>query len=320
VYELSPPQSKGSAWTYTILYSFQRGKDGYFPWGDLTLDSKGNSYGATQFVGGKGTSCNPFYQYCGTVFELSPPKQKGGKWTEKVLHSFAGIAVGKKSGDGANPNGGLTFDGSGNLYGSSFVGGLVGIYCPNGNGYVGCGAIFKLKHPNTQGGPWSEEILHRLKGHPTDGSGPNGSLIFDTKGSLYGTAAGGGSADGVAFKLTQSQQTGHWGKRVLCEFGGGNGATTPMAGLTFTNSGGLVGTTSGGGAPGGGTVFRLTPHGSDWMLNVLHAFAGAPDGSYPASKLTFDQAGHLYGTTQQSGNTRGDCGNDGCGTVFEIAP
>src|SRR5580704_10488658 len=48
---------------------------------------------------GKGTSCNPFYPYCGTVFELSPPKQKGGKWTEKVLHSFAGVDKGGPPGD-----------------------------------------------------------------------------------------------------------------------------------------------------------------------------------------------------------------------------
>ncbi len=99
VYELSPPQQKGGQWTETILYSFQSGNDGYFPWGDLTFDAKGNLYGATQYGGGKGTSCDPYFQYCGTVFEMSPPKKKGGSWTEKVLHSFAGMTNGKQMGD-----------------------------------------------------------------------------------------------------------------------------------------------------------------------------------------------------------------------------
>ena len=96
VYEMSPPQTKGGAWTYTILYSFQGGNDGYVPYGDLVFDSAGNLYGATLFGGGKGTTCNSIFQFCGTVFKLSPPKQKGGKWTERVLHSFAGGT------DGAN--------------------------------------------------------------------------------------------------------------------------------------------------------------------------------------------------------------------------
>jgi hypothetical protein len=118
VFELSPPAQKGGAWTETILYSFKSGKDGYFPQGDLTFDAKGNLYGATLFGGGKGTTCNPYYQYCGTVFELSPPKTKGSKWTERVLHSFAGGT------DGATPNGGLVLDGEGAVYGTTSSGGI----------------------------------------------------------------------------------------------------------------------------------------------------------------------------------------------------
>ena len=118
VYELSPPTQKGGQWTYTVLYNFQGGKDGLFPWGDLVFDSHGNLYGATQFGGGKGTTCNQYFDgNCGTVFELSPPKQKGGKWTEKILHSFAGGT------DGANPNGGLVLDGNGAIYGTTYFGG-----------------------------------------------------------------------------------------------------------------------------------------------------------------------------------------------------
>ena len=113
VYELSQPQQKGDAWTETILYSFPTAKQGYLPNGDLVFDSAGNLYGATEYGGGKGTNCDGFYQYCGAVFELSPPKTKGGKWTEKVLHAFKGVASGAQFGDGANPNGGLVLDSKG---------------------------------------------------------------------------------------------------------------------------------------------------------------------------------------------------------------
>src|SRR5580692_12561561 len=86
VFEMSPPKQKGGKWTETVLYSFPTPKQGFLPQGDLIFDRAGNLYGATQFGGGFGTTCDPFYQYCGAVFELSPPKTKGGKWTEKVLH------------------------------------------------------------------------------------------------------------------------------------------------------------------------------------------------------------------------------------------
>jgi hypothetical protein len=108
VYELSPPAKQGDPWTETVLYSFQGGNDGFVGFGDLVFDKAGNLYGATLFGGGKGTTCDSLYGgQCGTVFKLSPPKAKGGKWTEKVLHTFKGIAAGAHFGDGASPNGGL---------------------------------------------------------------------------------------------------------------------------------------------------------------------------------------------------------------------
>jgi hypothetical protein len=94
VYELSPPAQKGGAWTETILYSFPTAVQGYLPQGDLVFDGDGNLYGATDFGGGYGTSCNPYYQYCGAIFELSPPQQKGGGWTETVLYGFKGTSQG----------------------------------------------------------------------------------------------------------------------------------------------------------------------------------------------------------------------------------
>src|SRR5580692_7041531 len=154
VYELAPPKSQGGQWTYTVLYNFKSGKDGYLPGGNLVFDKAGNLYGATSFGGGKGTTCNPDYQYCGTVFELSPPKTKDGKWTEKVLHSFAGGT------DGANPNGGLVLDSTGAVYGTTSIGGNRGGQC----GSVGCGTAFQLKPPATKGAAWTEKQLHLFAG------------------------------------------------------------------------------------------------------------------------------------------------------------
>jgi uncharacterized repeat protein (TIGR03803 family) len=192
VYKLSPPAQKGGKWIETILYNFQSGNDGYFPWGDLVFDTQGNLYGATQFGGGKGTTCNLYFGgNCGSVFKLSPPKQKGGKWTEKILHSFAGGT------DGANPNGDLILDGSGAIYGLTFGGGNQSRECGSG----GCGTAFKLKSP-AKGSAWSEQLLHRFDRTTSDGGNPTAGLVFDSKGNLYGTTLNGGPGPGgIVFRL-----------------------------------------------------------------------------------------------------------------------
>jgi uncharacterized repeat protein (TIGR03803 family) len=300
VFELSPPQTKDGKWTYTILYSFKGGKDGYLPFGDLVFDSVGNLYGATYFGGGKGTTCDPYYQYCGTVFKLSPPKIKGGAWKEKVLHSFAGGT------DGANPNGGLVLDSAGDVFGTTPSGGSTGCQGP------GCGTAFELKPPTKTGGTWTERMLHRFT-DGNDGAGPDGGLIFDTKGSLYGTAVSGGSGNGfgVVFRLAQARQSGRWIETVLHSFQGGNDGRDPQ-GLVFDSLGNLY-TLSGG-------IVRLKPpkqKGGSWTLDLLYSFKGSPDGRGPL-ELVFGTGGALYGTTLYGGTGR-SC-QAGCGTVFEAIP
>ena len=308
VFELSPPQTKGGAWTETVLYSFQGGNDGYVPDGDLVFDKAGNLYGATIFGGGKGTTCNALYQYCGTVFELRPPKQKGGKWTEKVLHSFAGGA------DGATPNGGLVFDTKGAIYGATSTGGDQG--CKT-NYSLGCGTVFKLAPPKTKGGAWGEKQLHIFT-DGNDGAGPNGGLIFDAKGSLYGTGGGGGSGNGlgVVFQLTESKQNGRWNESVLYSFQGRNDGRNPQGPVTFDSAGALFGTAGAG--RDYGVFFRLKPSRKRWAYGVLYNFRGAPDGNYPVSALIKDKAGNFYSTTPTGGT--GQACQGGCGTVFEISP
>jgi uncharacterized repeat protein (TIGR03803 family) len=311
VFELSPPQTKGDKWTYTILYSFKGGKDGYLPFGDLVFDSAGNLYGATYFGGGKGTTCNPYYQYCGTVFRMSPPKIKGGAWTEKVLHRFAGGA------DGANPSGGLVLGNTGVVYGTTSTGGNSGCKTTYS---VGCGTAFALKHSKKTRGAWTEMMLHRFTGGD-DGGSPTGGLIFDAKGALYGTGGGGAhQAQGVVFRL-MSTSGGRWDDTTVYDFPSNEvcGAS-PLAGVVFDAEGSLYGTASEGGAVGGGTIYRLRPlEENSWACGVLYNFNGAPDGSFPASVLIFDAAGNLYGTTRYSGSGQA-CGNYGCGTVFTGKP
>jgi len=319
VYELSPPAQKGGQWTETILYSFPTAKQGYFPWGDLVFDGEGNLYGATVFGGSKGTACDKFYGgQCGVVFELSPAKTKGGKWTEKVLHGFAGISSGQQTGNGAEPNGGLTLDATGAIYGTTYIGGY---NCPH-HSNQGCGTAFKLGPPSKQGGAWTETVLYRFNGTP-DGGVPSAGLVFDAKGNLYGTTLGGGggrSGSGTVFKLTHNAN-GEWTERLLYSFQGQSDGAEPRAGVVFDTRGNVFGTASVGGAgqTAGGTIFELRPSGRSWSFAVLHTFMGKPDGSWPASSLILDAAGNLFGTTEGSGTGQA-CGNNGCGTAFEVEP
>jgi hypothetical protein len=99
------------------------------------------------------------------------------------LHAFAGGR------DGVNPNGGLVLDAKGAVYGSTPMGGNQ--LCNFGNCKVGRGIVFELTSLERKAGRWNEKILHRFTEKP-DGGGPDGGLIFDAKGSRYGTTRGGG--------------------------------------------------------------------------------------------------------------------------------
>ena len=309
VFEMSPPKQKGGPWTETVLYSFPTPKQGFVPAGDLVFDSAGNLYGATIFGGGYGTTCDPFYQYCGAVFKLSPPKTKGGKWTEKTLHGFKGAT------DGANPNGGLVLDSKGAIYGTTLSGGNSNCKTTYS---VGCGTTFKLNAPTTKGGAWTETMLHRFK-DGTDGAGPNGGLIFDAKGALCGTAGGGGTQGlGVVFQLA-AKPSGRWVESLLHNFTDNIHGRGPGGPLTFDAAGSLYGTAFAGGHFRG-VLFRLRPGsgGGNWVFSDIYSFAGPPDGSYPSARIIFDKSGNLYSATEGGGT--GQACQGGCGTVFEVSP
>jgi len=315
VFELSPPKEKGGNWTETVLYSFPNAKRGYVPFGDLALDGAGNLYGATIFGGGYGTTCDSFYQYCGAVFRLSPPKKTSGKWTETVLHGFRGGA------DGAEPYGGLILDSKGNVYGTTFYGGSEEGECNGGDAGTGCGTVFALQPPR-KGGAWAEKVLWRF--HGLDGATPAAGVVFGTDGALYGTAfAGAISGNGAVFSLAAPDGgRGSWREKVLYRFTGEADGENPTAGLTLAANGDLYGTAEFGGVFSG-TVFRLEPPSGKraWTFSIVHGFTGSPDGAQPAATLKFDKHGDLYGTTRGGGTGQACNWQYGpCGTVFEVSP
>jgi uncharacterized repeat protein (TIGR03803 family) len=277
VFELSNPGAPAS-WNETVLYNFTGGNDGSQPYGGVIFDAAGNLYGTT-YRGGTSNA--------GTVYQLAPPAVQGGTWTETVIYSFASGT------DGLGPQGDLTFDQAGNLYGTT-----------DNGGSPGNGIVFQLAPPATQGGPWTETILHSFM--VSEGTSPRAAVIFDKKGALYGTLANDGQfGAGAVFRLEPpATKGGIWTEKTLYMFGGGFDGLGPLCTLILFQ-GNLYGTTVVGGVSGSGTVFQLTPpasHHGLWNKTTLHYFhGGRGDGHLPWAGLTMDKKGVLYGTTQSGG-------------------
>jgi uncharacterized repeat protein (TIGR03803 family) len=293
VFELSP--QSGGGWTETVLYSFQGTPDGNNPASKLVFDHSGNLYGTTMYGG----SCTGNSAGCGIVFELSP--QAGGGWTETIILNFVAR-------HGSNPYGTLTFDATGNLYGTTVYGGM------------GVGVVFELSPQS--GGGWAETVLHTFENDHSDGDFPESNVIFDTAGNLYGTTNTGGTGTcpprgcGTVFELSP-QSGGVWTETILHSFQtGGQDGLYPVGGLAIDGSSNLYGTTvSGGGVgcksnQGCGTVFELSLQSGSWTETLLHRFGGS-DGEQPSGYLIFNTAGNLFGVT--SGNSADNYGN-----VFEL--
>jgi uncharacterized repeat protein (TIGR03803 family) len=219
--------------------------------------------------------------------------------SETVLYTFTGHA------DGATPNAPLLRDDDGNLYGTATFGGNL-----NDCDDQGCGTVFKL----SKNGELT--ALYAFTGGK-DGSLPNGPLVRDAEGNLYGTTQEGGAHGwGVVFKVTPSSK-----ETVLYSFGSqAEDGALPMAGLVRDSAGNLYGTTfaGGGNCPGYGcgTVYEVTPSGAEkilWRFGHL-----TNDGLNPYyTTLIRDKQGNLYGTTHYGGANPGPDGT-GLGTVFKV--
>lgn len=313
VYEMSPPSQPGGTWSETVIYNFQGGKDGYVPSGDLVFDHDGDLYGVTLWGGGRGTTCDAFYGgNCGTVFELSPPKQKGGPWTGKVLYSFAGAESWSIVGDGAEPNGGLVLDDEGNIYGTTLYGGYVGGIC---GVRKGCGIAFELVAPYRNGSSWAERSLHAFQGQPNDGLGPNGNLVF-ADGALYGTTIGGGTyEDGIVFQLEPSGNR-TWMENLIHIFNGSDASVPTSLAL---GSKGIFDGSAYGSPTFGGLVFQLQKgQGNIWGFSVDYSFSGVPNGYGPQDLSRANGGDKIYGSTLEGGTSQACDG--GCGTVFAVWP
>jgi uncharacterized repeat protein (TIGR03803 family) len=165
-------------------------------------------------------------------------------------------------------------------------------------------------------------------GFSDDGFSPNGGLVTDGAGNLYGTTADGGNRGsgycllskepncGTVFELTPTSDGG-WTETILYTFAGFDDGATPHAGVIFGANGNLYGTTSDGGGRTTecpyvcGTVFQLVPGSNGWSESLIHSFGGTPDGFDPYSSLALGGDGNLYGTTRLGGRYGG-------GTVFEL--
>ena len=169
---------------------------------------------------------------------------------------------------------------------------------------------------SSTGAAAQEKVLHSFNNNGTDGIVPDGGVIFDAAGNLYGTTWSGGAYDywGTVYELTPAAGGG-WTEQVLHSFNNvDTDGASPAAGPIFDTAGNLYSTTAGGGTYLKGTVFELTPTaGGGWTETVLHNFGNGTDGATPIAGLIFDAAGNLYSTTSGGGTS-------GNGTVFELSP
>ncbi len=222
----------GTSVTESVLYSFDGAPgDGKSPIGGLLIDSSGNIYGTTTNLGGSSAGS-------GTVFKLS---------ANGTSYSYSEYVFGINPVDGQTPYGNLVMDGAGNLYGTTYYGGAY--TCGAG----ACGTVFKITF---NGSVPTETVLYSFTGS-ADGQNPSAGLVFDKAGSfLYGTTSAGGSNNaGSVFKITTN------GVFILLYTFDGSASSVDgqqsQGGVVIDSAGNIYGTTTGGGATGGGTVFKL---------------------------------------------------------------
>jgi uncharacterized repeat protein (TIGR03803 family) len=279
------------------LYEFN-GRNGDIPYSDLLRDSSGNLLGLAG--GGGDLGCNPPYG-CGAVFRLDETGHR-----EKVLHKFTGPPD-----DGEGPYGSFVEDGPGNTYGATSQG-----------GFDSLGTVFEI---NAAG---KETVLHTFTGPPEgggDGSFPEGGVIRDAAGNLYGvTFQGGAFGPGAVYEVDSSGS-----EKLLYSFSGSSDGGYPSSTLLLDSQGNLYGTTQAGGngqcgGTGCGVLFELSPQsGGSWTEKVLYTFCSLPacmDGERPLDgPLVMDAMGNLFGTTIFGGQRR-NCNGDACGVVFKLDP
>ncbi len=266
----------------TVLYSFTGGADGSAPGAALTHDASTNLYGTTFAGGARGN---------GTVFELVHPKNGSAPWPEEVLYSFGAV------GDGANPVSGVAMDKTGNLYGTTSIGGTYGY-----------GNVYQLV-PSSSG--WTENIIHQFE-LLGDGGTAYAGIVLDHAGNLYGATTDGGlggeDGGGTIFKM--SQVDGAWTFTALYDLAGW-GISGSFRNILVPSASLIYATTHCDGANTDGTVFELKETKGVWKYTLLYTFTGGSDGYFLFSSPVLDHKGNLYGTTRFGGE-------DSAGVLFKI--
>ncbi len=262
---LEPRTLLSGTYNLNSISSFTFNPLGANPQAPLIIDGSGDLFGTTT----QGGTSN-----AGTVFEIA-----SGSNTITTLTSFNGT-------NGGQPVGALLMDSSGNLFGTTQLGGASDE-----------GTVFEIVH-----GASSITTLASFNG--VNGQQPAGGLVMDSNGNLFGTTQQGGLAnDGTVFEIVHGSST----IVTVASFNGANGQN-PSAGLTIDSSGNLFGTTQQGGLAGDGAVFEIV-HGSSTIVTVT-SFNGS-NGQNPFAGLALDTNGDLFGTTVRGGGF-------GNGEVFEI--
>ena len=288
VFKLQPPatfcRAVSCPWSKTTLYDFEGAATGGLPRGSPSFDRNGNLYGTTQYTGGSSPSA--------MVFELGR-----GSWNFSVVYAFYFSQV------AATPLDGVVFDAHGNIWGTTYYGGIQNRNDPQLPDY--CGVVFEL---TPSGSGWTANIVVEFQ--RSLGGGPSGNLIQDSAGNFYGTLQDNGpNGGGTVFQLNPNGQL-----TVLASLpGSGETENGPTGGVVMDAAGNLYGVTEGGGAHSCGSVFKVAPSDGGWVLSDLHDFSCGSDGAYPYSGLAIDASGNLYGTTFYGGTMNG-------GVVFEITP
>jgi uncharacterized repeat protein (TIGR03803 family) len=313
------------AQTFTVLHNFTGGSDGANPLNGLTIDAAGNLYGTASAGGLRVSGCENYEGTygCGTVFEMKPSGSgwvltplyefPGGannsnpslgvvfgpdgalygvagtglyrlapgptrcasflcSWQENLLYTFQGQP------DASDPSSRVIFDSTGNMYGVSYFGGT-----------YNDGAIFQVTHP---GSGWTESVIHSFNSEGGESQGlPEGSLVIDHSGDLYGTtdcSATLGCFWGAVWELQPSQSG--WNLTNPYQWGIGQGYQP--VGVISDSAGNLYGTDFGdGGSDIPGAIYELSPSGGGWNYTQLY---GYPIGDL-ANGLVMDSAGNLYG-------------------------
>jgi uncharacterized repeat protein (TIGR03803 family) len=231
------------------------------------------------------------------------------KVSYKDIYDFCSQA---KCADGSEPWGPPIPDGAGNWYGNTTFGG------DNKKG-----VIYRM---SLSGKKWTYTRLYSFcaEAKCADGATPQGSLIIDTGGNLYGAAAQGGHGDnGVIYELQKNET--YNVLHTFCRHSGCPDGSNPYdvvltyagaaSGLPYDGTSTLYGTAKMG-ATGSGVVFTLKPSGGSWTYKIIHTFCAKTncvDGGFPEMGVMVDGAGNLFGVTPGGGKY-------GLGTIYELKP